>query len=488
MAQTIPSRAPTVARRLARAALGLRRRDLTDAVLRKAKICLLDFLGCAFEARALPASRQAIAVTPRAGAGAQVIGTSLLASPADAAFANAVMGHGLVREDMHAPSVGHHGVVVWPALLALSQRARTSGSDLLVAAVVGYEAAGRIGRALFDADLARLFRPTGLASPLGAALAGARMIGLDEEAAATALALAANTSSGLNQWPHTGASEMYFHAGFAARNAVTAVELAAAGATASPDIIEGEAGLIAAFRRRPAREAIALFADGRAEILSVYNKPAPACNYAQTASQAALLVARALGSRWRRIERVSIRVPAAAVRYPGCDHKGPFATPLQAKMSIPYAVAAALVRGELAESSYALPPPRPILRLAAAAELAAEDGLTAAYPARQGAEVEVALADGTRLAQRLDDVVPATPAEIRARFRAAAAAAVGERAADEIERTVDALDALADAGRLAALCAPRPATRSRVRAAAHGRMRTPAKEPHIRRQAKRVRP
>jgi 2-methylcitrate dehydratase PrpD len=474
MAQTIPSRAPTVARRLARAALGLRRRDLTDAVLRKAKICLLDFLGCAFEARALPASRQAIAVTPRAGAGAQVIGTSLLASPADAAFANAVMGHGLVREDMHAPSVGHHGVVVWPALLALSQRARTSGSDLLVAAVVGYEAAGRIGRALFDADLARLFRPTGLASPLGAALAGARMIGLDEEAAATALALAANTSSGLNQWPHTGASEMYFHAGFAARNAVTAVELAAAGATA--------------FRRRPAREAIALFADGRAEILSVYNKPAPACNYAQTASQAALLVARALGSRWRRIERVSIRVPAAAVRYPGCDHKGPFATPLQAKMSIPYAVAAALVRGELAESSYALPPPRPILRLAAAAELAAEDGLTAAYPARQGAEVEVALADGTRLAQRLDDVVPATPAEIRARFRAAAAAAVGERAADEIERTVDALDALADAGRLAALCAPRPATRSRVRAAAHGRMRTPAKEPHIRRQAKRVRP
>ena len=44
--------------------------------------------------------------------------------------------------------------------------------------MIGYEAAARIGSALFDAEIARLFRPTGLASPIGAALAGSRLVDL----------------------------------------------------------------------------------------------------------------------------------------------------------------------------------------------------------------------------------------------------------------------------------------------------------------------
>ena len=69
------------------------------------------------------------------------------------------------------------------------------------------------------------------------------------------MSIAANTSSGLNQWPHIGGSEMYFHPAFAARNAVTAVELAELGAYASENILEGEAGCSrrsAASRRRTA--------------------------------------------------------------------------------------------------------------------------------------------------------------------------------------------------------------------------------------------
>ena len=43
------------------------------------------------------------------------------------------MGHGLVREDMHAASICHHGVVIWPTLLALSERASLSGATFLAA-------------------------------------------------------------------------------------------------------------------------------------------------------------------------------------------------------------------------------------------------------------------------------------------------------------------------------------------------------------------
>ena len=73
---------------------------------------------------------------------------------------------------MHAASICHHGVVIWPTLLALSERTPLSGATLPAAAIVGYEAGAQIGSALFTADLARLYRPTGLVAPLGAALAG----------------------------------------------------------------------------------------------------------------------------------------------------------------------------------------------------------------------------------------------------------------------------------------------------------------------------
>jgi 2-methylcitrate dehydratase PrpD len=445
-----------LARRLARAALAVTPAELPSEAMAKAKDCLIDFLACAFEARDLPWSRQALATArpaPTDAGSASIVGTRSTFSPGDAAFVNGVLGHGLVREDMHAASICHHGVVIWPTLLALSQRTPVSGAAMLVAAIVGYEAGGRIGRTLMNADLARLHRPTGLVSPLAAALAGSVLLGLDDGAATAAVAIAANTSSGLNQWPHTGGSEMYFHPGFAARNAVTAVELAEHGAYASESILEGEAGLFAAFRREPLPDgAIALFADGRPEIVSVYNKPVPACNFAQTACQAALRVAGRLGEDLGKARAILVRVPAAAARYPGCDFAGPFERALQAKMSIQFGVAAALRHRAVAEENYRHLGDEGILRLIALMRLEEDEAFTRRFPTAQGAEVRVSLADGSLVMERLDDVVPATPEEIRARFRDAAGAVVGAGRAAEIEMLVETLDDAADAGCVARLC------------------------------------
>jgi 2-methylcitrate dehydratase PrpD len=99
-----------LARQLARSALAVTLGDLPPDAIAKAKDCLLDFLACAFEARNLPWSRQAVATARAVEGGANVIAGGATASPADAAFANATLGHGLVREDMHAASICHHGV------------------------------------------------------------------------------------------------------------------------------------------------------------------------------------------------------------------------------------------------------------------------------------------------------------------------------------------------------------------------------------------
>ncbi|QIO32454.1 MmgE/PrpD family protein [Bradyrhizobium sp. 1(2017)] len=440
----------SLARHMARSVLVLDLGDFRPDVVAKAKLCLLDFLSCVFEASQDPWSRQAVAIA-QGGGGATIIGTSQLSSPADAAFANAVMGHGLVREDMHAASIAHHGVVIWPTLLALSEQAPLHGARLLAAAIIGYETGARIGRALLTSDLARLYRPTGLVAPPGAALAGSFALSLSEDAATSAIAIAANTSSGLNEWPHAGGSDMYFHPGFAASNAIKAVGLAAAGAFGSETILEGEAGLFAAYGRQAAPDSIALFPDGECEIMAVYNKPVPACNFAQTAAQAALRVSHELAST-DEIDRVVIRAPAAAVRYPGCDSMGPYRNALQAKMSIPFSVAATLARGEIEEGNYAELNDADIIRLVALTDLKADAGFTAAFPAKQGADVTVHLRDGRTIRHALPDVIAATPAEVRMRFRAAAHGVLGEDRAHRLEQLIENCERLGNAGDIVAQC------------------------------------
>ncbi len=402
-----------LSRSMARAARALTFGELPAAVVDKVKTGLLDMLSCAREAGKLPWGCQAIQMASRNGGGnARIVGTNLRATPGDAAFANATLGHGLVREDMHTGAVSHLGVVIYPALLALAERQPVSGKDFIRAAVCGYEAGAAIGRALVDKEFVQFHRPTGTTGPIGAALAGSILLGLNEDASVSAIGLAANTASGLNEWPYCGGDEMFFHPGFAARNAVTAVELAALGAFASETSLDGRAGLFAALGRGDRISSVKPFQRGEWEILSVYYKPAPACNYAQTACQAAL----ASGIESADIREIRVACSAAAVAYPGCNYSGPFDRVLQAKMSIQYCVAATLATGKIEEANYALLDDPEVRRLISVMSLESDAEFTASYPAAQGAEVTLTMRDGSTHQHRLRDLVPSSPDQIRARF------------------------------------------------------------------------
>ena len=398
--------------------------QLDCAVIEKAMTCLRDMIGIACQAFDLPTSRQASQyAVMMGGQQATLIGSAQRASVADAAFANATMAHGLVQEDMHTASVSHIGVVVWPALLALAEQQRASGEDFIAAGVAGYQVMARLGQALITRDMARVFRPTGQIGAVGA--------------------------GGLNEWPHTGADDMFFHAGNAARNGVTSVLLARAGARASESVFDGRAGLFAAYGRPvPAH----LELDGAWEILSVYYKPAPACNYAQTPAQAALAIVKQSSLAAGDIESVLVKSFPEAIAYPGCDHTGPYRTLLQAKMSIQFVVAATLAGGRLDDAALRdFSSDGQAARLARRVRLENDAAFAAAYPQRQGAEVLVSMKNGNRYSSRLAELQPLDAQGVRARFCGAAARLLGEARAQELDREIDALPAAPDAARIARL-------------------------------------
>ncbi len=428
--------------------------DLSAEVRAKVKIALLDMLSCVFESLDHAQSVQAIAWASRAQGGrASIFGTPLRTVASDAAFVNAVLGHGLVREDMHTGSVSHLGVVIFPTLLALAQQKRVAGSDFLVAAVCGYETGAAVGKAVMDRDTVRRFRPTGITGPLGGAVAGSLLLGLSEDAGVSALGLAANTTVGLNEWPAEGADEMFFHVGFAARNAVTSVELAELGAYTSETALDGKAGLFAALGRLGRESQVTMFHGAQPEIMAVYHKPAPACNYAQTACQAALALATQDGVQSADIRRIAVKASAAALGYPGCNSTGPFERVLKAKMSIQYCVAATLSRGSIEEANYRLLQDPEVHRLIGLTTLEEDRGFTDAYPAIQGSEVSVTLKSGETKVRRLPDVIPATPEAIRERFRGSAERVLGASATRRVEQMVEGLEALHDVSGLCELLA-----------------------------------
>ena len=233
---------------------------------------------------------------------------------------------------------------------------------------------------------------------------------------------AANATGGLNEWPYCGGDEMFFHPGFAARNAVTAVELASLGARASESALDGRAGLFAGLNKTDRIGAVAALLRRAFEILSVYYKPAPACNYAQTATPGR---ARDGATRWfperrhriHRGEGVRRRRQLSWLRLRRTLRRA-FS---QAKMSIQYCVAATLARGVIEESNYHSLDDPEINRLAGITKLEIDPAFTAAYPGAQGSEVDREIREDGQDHTRLDDVIPATPDQIRARFRAACA-------------------------------------------------------------------
>lgn len=401
----------------------------SPAAMAKARLCLLDFLTTAFASQDFSWVRQArqvaLANSATEKGGAPIIGTSVRVAIADAAFANAVAGHSLVRDDMHLGSVSHLGVVVIPTALALAEQYPVTEHGLLQAIICGYEAGCRLGNLLMDVETAKTFRPTGLIGAFAAAATGARLAGLDVDATGNALGFAANSITGLNEWAAWGSDDMYFHPGLAARNGITVMQLAREGAIAAGGALDGRAGLFAALGKPVPEYPPLPFADGE-EILKVFFKQVPACNYAQTAAQAARRLREESTLDPAAITDVLVQVPYAAAHYPGCDYAGPFGSILQARMSIHFNVASALLHGDFDDSHYRDFASADILALASRVQLAVDDDLTAQYPASQGAAVSVTTSGGQTFKAALDDVIAAPAAEVEGRFRAAVEPVLGK--------------------------------------------------------------
>src|ERR1700761_1829140 len=228
-----------VTRVLAEQARTLTYADLPVDVRKLARQCLMDYLACTLAGSTDELAAILLAeMTEQGGApAATVIGRSERLPILSAAMVNGASSHALDYDDVNLAMTGHPSVVLLSALLPLAEERGSSGIDVMIAFVAGYELQCRLGLALAPGHYNALgFHATGTLGSFGAAAACAHLLRLDEAQFATALGIAGTQAAGLKSLFGTMCKPL--HAGKAAYHGALAARLASRGFTSRADVLE----------------------------------------------------------------------------------------------------------------------------------------------------------------------------------------------------------------------------------------------------------
>jgi len=449
----------TLAERLAAFTAGLRFEALPAAVVDNVKLRLLDTLGLALAGSREDFARALFGVLDGDSGPCTVVGASRTSSAPLASLVNGALAHGLDYDDTHAASITHASAVVLPAALATAQARGLDGQTAITAAVAGYEAITRLGMAAPGAFHDRGFHATAVCGPFAAALVAGRGLLLEPERLTAALGIAGSCASGLMEFLEDGSGVKRLHPGWASHAGIVATTLAAGGFTGPATVLEGRFGLYAAFVGKAADPAPFETLGRVWETLRVAFKPYPCCHYNHAYLDCALEIRAAGAHDPDAIESVECRVPAGEVPIicEPTDAKARPRTPYDAKFSLPFSVAAALVDGTVGLDTYAparLADPR-VLNLSARVRYAVDDD--APFPATFPGWVCVRLRDGRMLQARAPDgrggpERPLPAAAIVAKFRDNATRALPEARVRDLEHAVLALDRLPSVAAIGDAC------------------------------------
>jgi 2-methylcitrate dehydratase PrpD len=360
--------AKSISARVADYAVSFDLESTPPQVLENAKILFLDLIGAALagveteEGRAVFKTAKALGV----GGEASVWRNGLTTNPAHAALANGVIAHAQELDDFGG--CDHSGAVVIPAILAIAEsEGITDGRCVLEAMILGYEFGVRALDVFggYRACNNLGWHSTATCGSIGAAVASAKMLQLDQDRTRDAIGHAANVAGGTWAFLADGAMAKRVNAGKAAENGVMSAYLAANGMTGPGYVFEADWGGILNTWSHEEVFPEKLF-DGLGLDFGLMRsgiKPHASCRGAHSATDSALRLRQHIDDH-SEIAAVRIRCNQYNLRTLG--DRAP-ETRLAAQMSMPYAVAAAFVYGHsdlevFEEPAFSDPPLREFLK------------------------------------------------------------------------------------------------------------------------------
>jgi 2-methylcitrate dehydratase PrpD len=374
--------------------------DLPRPTVERTSLVVADLIGVAIAGSREPELARLYQRLPE-GSGARLLrGAFDEAAPRDAAFANATAASFLELDEGSRPT-GHPALHVVPTALAFAQAARRSGRELTTAVALGYEVQARISR---SCRLRWPVHPHGTLGHAAATTAIGVLSGWSAEEFERGINGAASLAAATSWTSCTdGATTRNAYAGLSAQAAFTTKLLVESGFTASGAAVADTYGTIVADDFDP-RGLVDALGDGFA-IERGYFKFHAACALVHSPLEA---LADALGADAQpgsyplrvaavrpspdEIQRIRVRVIERAGILAGSAQPNQ----LSAKFSIPFGLAAFVVRGDSAPDAFRgeMLHDERVRELAARVDVEASARLTDRWPDEFPAEVDVVLHDG----------------------------------------------------------------------------------------------
>ncbi len=422
---------------------------LPDEARHWAKVAILDTVGCILAGAEEPCAQIAAKVATIGGATGPcvVFGTQHRVGPLDAAAINGTAAHALDYDDCSDTLGGHPSAPILPALFALAETKGTNGRDFIAAYVAGWETETRIARGVNFHHYEKGWHPTATLGVFGAAAACARLMNLSVDQTAKALALAASFSAGIKA--NFGTMTKPLHVGHSARNGLYAALLASEGFSSSPDALEHRQGFLRVFNGEGNfnPEPIAAEWGKPWDIVDpgLAIKQYPCCGSTHPAIDAMLMLVRDNNLTPAMVKKIESQTHPRRLSHTNRpDPRGA----LDAKFSVQYCLARALVSGEVLighfeDGSYDEPEVRDVLTRV----------VSTAWPDRPmdlsehfGADVQVTLADGRVLTQSVPrplgrgPTIPRPPGLLRGKFIDCAQRVLNQEASNRLHGMLDTLE------------------------------------------------
>ncbi|MBK5102843.1 MAG: MmgE/PrpD family protein [Burkholderiales bacterium] len=360
------------------------------------------------------------------------LGTGRRATLRAAALINGAASHSVEFDDIYRDAGYHPGSPVISAALATAQTSGASGETFLRGVIVGYEISTRLGEAIMPSHY-KYWHTTGTVGAFGAAAAAATIFGARREQFMHALATVGSFASGLQQAFRSQAMTKPLHGGHAADAGCWAAMAAMKGVTGALDILEGEAGFGNAMSVNPDWSKATRGLGEDYHIVHVTFKNHGCCGHAFPSIDGVLHLQREHGFTHKDVKCIKLATYKAGLDI--IDNANPEGE-YQAKFSIQYTVAHALVHGSVRLNAF-LPDRlndadiRAMIRKIACV---ADAELSKGYPGQRAAQVEIELKDGRKFAhfqpyRKGDPELPLSDAELNDKFTELAQPVLGKAAA-----------------------------------------------------------
>lgn len=338
----------SITHELAERILAFRYEGLPEAAIDWAKRAILDTIGVTLAGSCEPTARipaQIPGVAEQPGP-CLILGSNRRTAALDAALLNGVAAHALDYDDVSPTLGGHPSVELVIPMLALGEMFDISGRDALTAYVAGYETATKIARAVNFEHYEKGWHPTATLGIFGATTVAARLLRLDVEQTARSLAIAASLASGLKA--NFGTMTKPLHVGHSTRNGLFAAFLAQGGFTANPEAFEHKQGFFEVFNGPGTYHAARIF-DTWAKPLDLLDpglglKQFPCCGSTHMAISMMLKLKATYKLTPDDVRHIQIYTHPQRLPH---TNRPTVASALEAKFSVQYCVARALMHGKV---------------------------------------------------------------------------------------------------------------------------------------------